>query len=258
MRRSISLNKQNRRCGVKIWAVAFWLIVWQLGAMALKQEILLVSPVSVLSKWIEFLAQADFWSRVGFSSLRIAMGLMGGMVVGALLGALAWRFAWVGELCQPLVSVTRAIPVASFIILALIWMGENRLSAFIAFLICFPVFYTNVLSGARAVDPQLTEMARVFRLSPAKRLWTIVLPAVLPYFRAAVNVSVGLAWKSGIAAEVIAIPRGSIGDRMYGAKIYLETPELLAWTLTVVLLSLLFEKALKLLIAALSRAMERG
>ena len=242
----------------RIAAAAVWLVVWQLGAAAIGQEILLVSPVSVLKRWAELAKTADFWRRIAFSSARIMAGLMCGMALGAVLGGISSRVAAVRELFRPLVGVIRAIPVASFVILALIWFGEGTLSAFIAFLICFPVFYSNVLVGLSSVDRQLTEMAYVFRLSRIRCFRYVEWPAVYPYLRAAINVSVGLAWKSGIAAEVIAIPRGSIGDRMYGAKIYLETADLLAWTLTVVLLSLAFEKAFQMILRALERGLGEG
>ena len=233
---------------MSILAAAFWLLVWQLGAMALKQEILLVSPVSVLKRWFELIGEADFWRRVAFSSLRIAEGLAWGMLAGALLGAAAARCEWVRVLLAPLVRVIRAIPVASFIILALFWLSKQSLSAFISFLICFPVFYTNLLTGVKSVDGQLMEMADVYGLGPLKRL---------TYLVAAANVSVGLAWKSGIAAEVIAVPRGSIGDRLYAAKVYLETGDLLAWTLTIVLLSLAFEGVVKAILRGLGRGLKR-
>lgn len=262
MRRSISLTERKpgwlSSRAARIAAALFWLAVWQLGAAAVGQEILLVSPVSVLKKWLELAQTADFWHRVAFSSVRILTGLGCGMVLGAVLGGISSRCAAVRELLRPLVSVIRAIPVASFVILALIWFGENTLSAFIAFLICFPVFYSNAMMGLASVDRQLTEMAYVFRFSPMRFFRYVQWPSLYPYLRAAVDVSVGLAWKSGIAAEVIAIPRGSIGDKMYGAKIYLETADLLAWTLTVVLLSLIFEKALRLILSALGRKFGEG
>lgn len=248
-------KKHFSRPVTRLAAVIVWLVVWQLGAEAVGQEILLVSPVSVLKRWTELVRTADFWKRIAFSSARIMAGLLCGMALGGLLGFVSRRVFAVRELLRPLVSAIRALPVASFVILALIWFGENALSAFIAFLICFPVFYTGVLSGLESVDRQLTEMARVFRLSRARYFRYVEWPAVYPYLRSAVSISVGLAWKSGIAAEVIAIPRGSIGDKMYGAKIYLQTADLLAWTLTAVLLSLVFEKAFQRLLRLLGRGL---
>lgn len=254
---STTASKKNTASrGVKIWAVAFWLIVWQLAAMAVKQEILLVSPVSMLERWFELIRTADFWSRVLFSSARIFEGLILGVTLGSLMGVLASRYLWVRDLMTPLISVIRAIPVASFIILALAWVSEKSLSAFISFMICFPVFYTNVLSGAAGVNPLLTEMAQVFRLGPVKRFRSIFVPAVFPYLKTAFNVSVGLAWKSGTAAELITVPTGSIGELLHQAKIFLETADNLAWAFTIILLSLLFEGVCRVVLSLIERLLE--
>ena len=249
-------KKNAAKSGVKIWAIAFWLIIWQLAAMAVKQEILLVSPVSMLEKWLELVSKADFWERVAFSSLRIFEGLVLGVALGSILGVLASRFSFIKDLMTPLISVIRAIPVASFIILALAWVSEKSLSAFISFMICLPVFYTNVLNGAKSVDPKLTEMAQVFRLSPVKRFRYIFVPAVFPYLKTAFNVSVGLAWKSGTAAELITVPVGSIGELLHQAKIFLETADNLAWAFTIILLSLLFEGACRMALALVERLLK--
>ncbi len=249
-------SKNNAKRGVKIWAVALWLVIWQLAAMAVNQEILLVSPVSMLGRWFELISEADFWSRVAFSSLRIFEGLILGVALGSALGVLASRFEWVKDLMTPLISVIRAIPVASFIILALAWVSEKSLSAFISFMICFPVFYTNVLNGAKSVDKHLTEMANVFKLSGIKRFRYIFVPAVFPYLKTAFNVSVGLAWKSGTAAELITVPNGSIGELLHQAKIFLETADNLAWAFTIILLSLLFEGACRVILSGIERALK--
>ena len=97
--------------------------------------------------------------------------------------------------------------------------------------------YAGTLDGLRQIDPKLTEMARVFRMSRLNRLRCVALPAVTPSLTSALTVAMGLAWKSGVAAEVIGIPTGSIGERLYKAKVYLATPDLFAWTLTIVLIS---------------------
>ncbi len=249
-------SKNNAKRGVKIWAVALWLVIWQFAAMAVNQEILLVSPVSMLGRWVELISEADFWARVAFSSLRIFEGLILGVTLGSALGVLASRFEWVKDLMTPLISVIRAIPVASFIILALAWVSEKSLSAFISFMICFPVFYTNVLNGAKSVDKSLTEMADVFRLNGVKRFRYIFVPAVFPYLKTAFNVSVGLAWKSGTAAELITVPNGSIGELLHQAKIFLETADNLAWAFTIILLSLLFEGACRLILSIIERALK--
>lgn len=238
----------------KLWPVVFWLAVWQIASMLIGQEILLVSPVSVVRRLLLLLPEIAFWHTVLFSLLRILAGFFSAALLGALLAALAARFVRMRELLSPLILVIKSTPVASFIILALFLLPSENLSAYMAFLMVLPILYGNVLEGISGTDPKLLEMARLFRVPGWKRLRYIYVPGVLPFFRAACKVSIGLSWKAGIAAEVIGIPRGSIGERLYQSKIYLNMADLFAWTLVIILVSLLFEKLFLLL---LDRGMRR-
>lgn len=235
-------KKTGKPSGIRIWSILLWLAVWQAGSMALGQDILLVSPVSVLIRTGELAVTAEFWRAIAFSLVRIAGGFFLAVGLGVFLAALAARFRRVEELLAPLILATKVIPVASFIILVLIWISSKNLSVLISFLMVLPVIYTNVLGGIRCTDPQLLEMAQVFNLPPMRCVRYIYVSQVLPYFRTACTVALGLCWKSGIAAEVIGIPQGSMGEKLYSAKIYLDTPDLFAWTLIIVLVSLAFER----------------
>ena len=157
-------------------------------------------------------------------------------------------------LIAPVLQLVKATPVASFIILALVWVRGSSLSVLISFLMVLPVLYGAVRTGIRAADPQLLEMAKVFRLPLGRRLRAVWLPAVLPAFRQGCSVALGICWKSGVAAEVIGLPDGSIGDALYRAKITLSTGELFAWTFVIILLSAGFEK---LFLALLDKAVAR-
>ena len=219
--------KQNKQFFRRLLAVAFWLAVWQAAAMAIGQEVFLVSPVQALRTLVQLLPRADFWQRVGFSSGRILLGF------------------------APVMQLVKATPVASFIILALVWVRGSALSVLISFLMVLPVLYGAVRTGIAGADVQLLEMAAVFRLPAGRRLRAIWLPAVLPAFRQGCSVALGICWKSGVAAEVIGLPNGSIGDALYRAKITLSTGELFAWTFVIILLSAGFEK---LFLLALDKA----
>ena len=210
---------KKRRTGL-LAAAVFWLAVWQAAAMAIGQEVFLVSPIQAAGTLMELLPQADFWQRVGFSAGHILLGFALGVVVSVLL----------------------ATPVASLIILALVWVSGRSLSILISFLMVLPVLYSAVRTGIESADVQLLEMAQVFHLPLARRVKAIWLPAILPAFRQGCSVALGICWKSGVAAEVIGLPNGSIGDALYRAKITLSTGELFAWTFVIILLSAGFEK----------------
>ena len=253
-RRSKALNTQHRAVR-RLLAVAFWVAVWQLAAMAVGQRILLASPLQTLIRWMELLPTGAFWRSVGFTLGHIVAGFAAGATLGIALAALAARFTAVGELLAPLLAAMRSVPVASFVIAALIWVPSRRLSVLISAVIVLPVVYAGTADGLRQIDPRLTEMARVFHMSRSNLWRCIRLPALLPSLTSALSVSMGLAWKSGVAAEVIGIPTGSVGEKLYKAKVYLATPDLFAWTLTIVLISAACTKLLRLLLARIDRAL---
>lgn len=244
--------------GFRVWAIVFWLVVWQLASMALGQEILLVSPVSVLLRLGTLIRTLAFWHAVFFSFIRIVGGFLLALLAGVLFAALSFCFSWFRELLHPLMAVIKATPVASFIILCLVWIPSRGLSVFISFLMVLPIIYTNVLEGIHHTDRQLLEMAEIFRVRGLRRIRYIYFSQVMPYFRSACGVSLGLCWKSGIAAEVIGMPDGSIGDMLYQAKIYLDTPDLFAWTFVIILVSVLFGKMFMKLLDTAIHAIERS
>lgn len=239
----------KRRTGsVRLWAAAFWLLVWEGASLALAattggRMLLLASPVQALGRLLALAGTAAFWQAVAFSSLRILGGFLLACALAAVLAPLAARFQWIRDLLSPLVAVVKAVPVVSFIILALIFFSSENLSLLISALMVFPPVYLNVLEGIGHTDRQLLEMARVFRVPVSRQLRGIYLPAVLPYFRSAVSLGLGLCWKSGAAAEVIGLPAGSIGEALYTAKVYFQTGDLFAWTAVIVTVSVIFGAA---------------
>ena len=252
----------KRQRPVRLWAAAFWLLVWEGASLALASTtggrmLLLASPVQALGRLIDLAGTPEFWRAAAFSSLRILGGFFLSCVLAVALAALAARLRWVRELLSPLVAVVKAVPVVSFIILALIFFSSENLSLLISALMVFPPVYLNVLEGIGHTDVQLLEMARVFRVPALRGIRYVYLPQVLPYFRSACGSALGLCWKSGIAAEVIGMPDGSIGEQLQQAKIYLNTPDLFAWTLVIVLVSLIFEKVFLALLKRGERALER-
>lgn len=255
MRSSITTRKHKNI--YRLPAAAFWLVVWQLAAVLVGQEILLASPLAVAGRFFELVATASFWRAAAFSLARIFGGFLLGLAVGILLAALSARFFAVRTLISPIYSVLRAIPVASFVIVALIWIPSSALSVLISFLIVFPIIYASTLSEIERADPDMLEMARVFRLSPGKRLLYIYALPSMTGFEAACATAIGLAWKSGVAAELISIPTGSIGEKLYMAKVYLMTGDLFAWTVAIVLLSSACAYLFRRLLRALTAAVER-
>ncbi len=243
MTTSTTRDKNTRLSpALRLGAVAVWLLLWQLASMAVGLPLLLPSPLAVLLRLGQLCTGADFWLTVASSLLRILLGFLPGVLFGTALAGLCWRFRLVDALARPLLGVLKSTPVASFIILALVWVKTTWLATVISFIMVLPLIYANVREGIDSADRQLLEMAQVFRLSRRKTFRYCYLPAILPFFLSAVSSALGFAWKSGIAAEVLGRPARAIGSQIYDSKIYLETPDLFAWTLVVILLSVLLER----------------
>lgn len=234
----------------KVVIIIFWLIVWQAAAAAADNRILLAGPIQVLYAFAQNIMQPGVVRTIGSSFARIGTGFFAAFGVGLLLGVLGYRFRIVREVLEPVICVLKSVPVASFVVLLLIWFGSGRLALCISFLIVFPNVYVNTIAGLQSADTGLLEMARVFGISRRNRFFYIYRPALMPYLNSCLKISLGMSWKSGVAAEVIGLPDHSLGERLYVAKIYLDTAGLFAWTLTVILLSFLFEKAVLRLVRA--------
>ena len=234
--------KKPAHNSIRLWAVAVWLLVWQLGSMVLGQALLLPSPLSALRCLLGLAVTADFWKTIAWSTLRIFGGFLAACVTASILAVPAYRFRRFREFLAPAVAAVKAVPVASFIILALVWLRGDQLSFFIAFLMVFPPVYLGVLTGIGQVDRKLLEMARAYHVPLGRQARYLYLPAIAPHFRSAVSLGLGLCWKAGIAAEVIGLPEGSMGEELYMAKVYFETPELFAWTAVIVAVAVVFEK----------------
>lgn len=239
----------------RIGAAALAVLVWQAASMAVGSALLLPSPAAVLVRLAALLPDGGFWRAVWFSFCRIAGGFGAALVLSTALAFAAGRWPVVDVLLRPYVLAVKSVPVASFIILALIWLSSRTLPLFIAALMVFPPVYLNVLEGIRRTDASLLEMARVFRVPFSRTLRGVYLPQVLPYFRSAVSAALGLCWKAGTAAEVIALSSGSIGEKLYNAKIYFQTADLFAWTAAIVLISAAFEKLFLLLVDKIAERM---
>lgn len=218
-------------------ALLFWVGLWQLIAAVFSKPLLLPTPVAVLKALGSLVITEAFWLTILLSLLRILVGIALALIVGILLAILTAKSPLCHHLFSPLLTLCKATPVASVIFLVLLWVGRDRVPLLIAFVMALPIVWSNVREGLLQTDKRLLEMAQVFRLTEGQKLRYIHIPSLFPYFLAACRSAIALAWKAGVAAEVLCSPRLSIGTEIYESKMYLLTDELFAWTLVVILIS---------------------
>ena len=177
--------------------------------------------------------------------MRVLWGYLPGVLVGTLGGILTAKSRLLNTLLSPALSVIRSTPVTSFILVVWLFLGRSSTPAFIVFLMVLPIVWANVAEGVKTVDPALKEVCHLYKIPLLRRFRILYAPHCLPFFSAGVLTALGLGWKAGIAAEVLCTPPDSVGKEMFDAKQILATSDLFAWTLVVIMLSLVFEKTLR-------------
>ena len=235
-----------KKIGSALWKVLavllFWFVIWIVAAKRVNSPLILPHPKDVFLCLSQLVTTSDFWLSCLLSLVRIALGILISFLIGITLAMITTRFRTAHLLLSPALVAIKSTPIASFIILAFVWMHTNTIPVFITSLIVIPMVWSNVSEGILSVDPLLTEVTKIYRFSPIKKLVRLYIPTVMPYFMATCKSALGMAWKAGIAAEILAPPETSIGGEIIRAKRFLEMPTMFAWTLVVILLSLIFEK----------------
>ena len=226
----------------KITAVLLALLFWQIVAMILNRSFLLSSPVEVVKALFELGGKNVFWMGLGKSIFKILLGFLAGGGVGIFLAGLSYRFKLFEIYISPYIMVIRSVPVASFVIIILIWLGSEALSVLVCFFMVMPIFYANTLEGLKSVDVKMLQMAKIYELGQKAKFIYIYLPGLESFLISSSVASMGIAFKSGIAAEVIGRPKNTLGFFLFDAKIYLETSKVFAITLIVILCSAIFER----------------
>lgn len=234
---SIMVNKLLKKTAILL----LWIAVWQLVSMAVALEYLIPSPLSTLRALLSLMKTKEFYVAAIRSVYRILCGFALGVGIGFLCGTLSAKSRIFKDVTSPVVALTKTVPVASFIILAFYWFQSTVLPIFIAFLMVLPIIWSSTETALRSIDKKYVEMGKVFGLSPLKIFFKIKLPLIMPTFITSAITALGFAWKSGVAAEVIARPFDSLGYMLDSAKVYMDTASVFALTAMIALLSLLFE-----------------
>lgn len=239
------LKKQpilSKKTLVRVFVVIVWIILWEGISLWVDQELLVPSPILVFTRIFQLVQTAMFWQITATTVVRITIGFLLGTFAGVLFAVLTTLSPAVHAFFSPILDIIKATPVASFIILALVWIKGWQIPSFITFLMVFPLIWGNVVKGITQTDPKLLEMAKVYHVKRAGIVRKIYVNSVLPYFIPAVMTSMGFAWKAGIAAEVLAVPRFAIGTEIADARLYLEHVDLFAWSIVIIVISVLLEK----------------
>ncbi len=252
-----SLNNIVKKIAITITAICFWLLVWHFLSLKINSSIFLPSPEATYKALIRIGKRAGFWQTIFNTFSKIAKGFLLALIAGTFLAIISSFVKIIEVLVSPFMRLLKTVPVASFIILALLWVKSDKLSVLISFVMVTPVVYINILQSFDNVDNNLLEMADIFNVGLLRRLRFIYVPALVSGFMSACKIGLGFCFKAGIAAEIIGLPFQSIGSELYKSKLYLMTDELFAWTVVIVLMSVFFEGVCIYLLNKLSCIIEK-
>ncbi len=253
----IYTTKQNKNSIIKktiktICVAIFWLLIWEIASRVVSYNnqlllLILPSPITVFKKWLTLVFTASFAKSILYTLLRIFLGYILGVAFGFALGVATHISNIIYSVLSPMLKIIRAVPVVATIILLYLFFNTSTLPILIVFLMVLPLIWQSVHDGLKNTDNSLLEMAAVYRLSTAKAFYLVKLPQIIPTFITACINALGLAWKSGIAAEVICLPDISLGLMLWQSKGNVNFDEVYALTITVVILSTIIEYLIKFL-----------
>ena len=243
-----SVNNKSNHKYIGLLSTLGLLLLWKVISININADIILPPPEDVLVRLIKISQSRNFWQSILKTTSRTLYGFTLSFVLGFITGIACGSSKRVSAALSPIISVIRAVPVMSVILIAMIWFRTDMVPVFVCFLMIFPIITANVTQGISEVDKSLIEMASAFKLSKINILFHITLPSTIPFVLAGVRAAVGVSWKSVIAAEVLSQPVKAIGTGIQFSQMNLETAEVIAWTVVAVILSKVSEFAVEMLI----------
>ncbi len=241
-----TIRKANRTKSLLI--ILFWIAVWQAVYLAVGKVIIVPSPLNTLTALINMAVTAEFYYNVAATMERVIAGILISFAAGMATAIMSYLLPIVRDMLKFVVDILKATPVMAVIIFALLWLTSGNVPIFVCFLMCYPVVYTNVLSGLDSMDRKYIEMSHIYQVRTTDVIRSIYIPFVTPHIKSALSLTTGLSWKTVVAAEVLSSPKFSMGYNLLNAKVYLDTESLFAWIIAIVGLSIIFEKVVNLII----------
>ena len=242
----------------RLLAVAVALGLWQLASAAVGSDLLLAGPIQTLRVLVELAVTSTFWASIAFSLIRVIGGILAAFALSLVLAPLARRARPAAIFLDLIVGVIKSVPVACMVVLLLIWFGSRNIGAVTTFLVAFPAFYFPLYEGLGRLNADMDAYLGLSGVTGWRRIAAFVWPSLVPMLSAAARSAIGMGWKAGVAAELIGMPAGSIGERIYQTKLLLMTGELFAWTIAVVVLAAISERLLIAVLDSSAKLLQRS
>lgn len=239
-----TLQNKMKKILKNIGIIIFWIFIWELLYLIVNKNIVIPSPYNVFINLTNLIKTKEFYISIINTFRSIIIGFFLALATGILTGIINLLIPWTKEIIKPIINIIRVTPVASFVILALVFMQTKNLPILVSFFMVLPLVWRNIIESFKSIDNNLIEMSNLFKVSKLSQIKNIYLPHSLPYLLAAVHTGFGYSWKSVITAEIIASSSITIGSYILDSKVYLDSVELFSWTIVVIVLSIITEKIL--------------
>lgn len=246
------MRKKRTDSYISILSSLALILLWHLAALALNVPIILPTPYEVLTQLVNILSP-ELATNLAYTVLRALESFLLIVSTGALAGILAARYPVFNKILNPLITVFKATPVMSVILLAFIWLRTGAVPVFSAFLMAFPVMFVQTVAGYNSIDPKLSQMCDIYDIKGKERVKHLILPSVLPSIVTGAKQTLSMIWKVVIAAEVLTLPKHGIGRALQLAQIQLETSKVFAWTIVAIILTALSDAAFNLILKHLGK-----
>lgn len=220
----------------------FWLLIWQIVYLIIGKDVIVPSPANTFITLSQLLMTPEFYKDVSATMVRVIAGIIISFAAGLGAAIAAYLLFIVKDILGFAVNILKSTPVMAVIIFALLWLPSGNVPIFVCFLMCFPIVYTNILTGLESLNEEYIEMSKIYHIRKRDLVQSIYIPFVAPHIKSALSLTTGLSWKTVVAAEVLSSPIFSMGYNLLNAKVYLDTEALFAWIIAIVSLSMAFEK----------------
>ena len=238
----ILFKKYTVKCLKFVFIALFWIAIWGICAWMINIPILFPSPLEVLKRFFELLITKEFFITTAHSLYRVFSGIIIGILVGSILAVLCSTSKFIYDLFYPIITVIKSTPIASFVLLIWLFMGDQITPVIITVIMILPIVWANIYQGINNIDKNLIEVCKTYKIPHIKRISSFYIPSIMPFFISSLLSGIGLAWKAGVAAEVLCSTKNSMGEEIWNAKYDLERAvDLYAWTVAVIVISLIFE-----------------
>jgi NitT/TauT family transport system permease protein len=240
---TIALRRLGSLFAQRFALAAVFVLLWTLASTRVPAFVL-PGPDKVLHALVALMQTDSFTHDVLTTLSRIVTGFILATLIGTPLGLALGSSRVLARFFEPLLAVMNTVSSAIWAVFAIIWFGiSNATTIFVVFMTAMPLILTNVWQGSQNVDKLHVDLARSFRMSRVQILRKIYLPTILPYFFSGARLAFGFGWRVSLVAETLGSSDG-IGYRLRQAADLVQTDQVFAWTLLLVVLMLVFESGL--------------